>query len=98
MRRRLVFALVALAAGAVVVMAGVVVRNVAFPGHGKLSIAAGAERSMPQPGEQGEDLDGPSGYWSTRLTYPTGRFNPDWVRRAVAQDARIKRAAWIGHR
>ena len=35
-------------------------------------------------------------YWNHRLTYPTGNFNPEWVRRAVQQDARIKRAIPAG--
>ena len=26
------------------------------------------------------------GYWATRQTYPTGRFDPEWVRQASAQD------------
>jgi hypothetical protein len=30
-------------------------------------------------------------YWSDRLTYPTGRFNPAWLRRAAAQDALVER-------
>jgi hypothetical protein len=28
-------------------------------------------------------------YWNTRLTYPTGRFNPQWVRNAAKQHARM---------
>jgi len=28
-------------------------------------------------------------YWQDRLTYPTGRFDPAWVRAAAAQHARM---------
>jgi uncharacterized repeat protein (TIGR01451 family) len=31
-------------------------------------------------------------YWATRMTYPTGRFDPAWVREALEQDSRIERA------
>ena len=39
----------------------------------------------------GEKLLEQEGYWLTRHSYPTGRFNPEWVRRAVEQDSRILR-------
>src|SRR4051812_12886962 len=29
--------------------------------------------------------------WHNRLTYPTGRFDPAWVRAAAAQDAQMAR-------
>src|SRR5947208_10374719 len=35
-------------------------------------------------------------YWQNRLTYPTGRFDPTWVRVAAAQDARIARGVPAG--
>ena len=31
-------------------------------------------------------------YWADRVGYPTGRFDPAWVREAIAQDATIERA------
>jgi Carboxypeptidase regulatory-like domain len=31
-------------------------------------------------------------FWMDRLTYPTGRFDPKWVRRAAAQDRKTERA------
>jgi len=40
-------------------------------------------------GERGEQFAAMDSYWNDRLTYPTGRFNPAWLRRAVRQDARI---------
>ena len=50
-------------------------------------------RYMPVPGGnlQGEaaGLAQLEQYWHDRLTYPTGRFNPAWVRAAAAQHARM---------
>src|SRR5438477_1846843 len=57
-------------------------------------------RYMPVPGN---DLQGEAArlaelelYWQNRLTYPTGRFDPTWVRVAAAQDARIARGVPAG--
>src|SRR5438874_973394 len=57
-------------------------------------------RYMPVPGG---DLQGEAArlaelelYWQNRLTYPTGRFDPTWVRVAAAQDARIARGIPAG--
>ena len=36
------------------------------------------------------------GFWTDRLTYPTGRFDPAWLRRAVEQDAGIERGVPAG--
>ena len=48
---------------------------------------------MPVPGGnlQGEaaGLAQLEQYWHDRLTYPTGRFDPAWVRAAAAQHARM---------
>ena len=49
-------------------------------------------RDMPVPGQSGkesEDLAKLERYWSDRVTYPTGRFNPAWLRNAAAQHARM---------
>ena len=35
-------------------------------------------------------------YWATRLTYPTGEFDPAWVREALRQDTLIERAIPAG--
>jgi hypothetical protein len=52
-------------------------------------------RFLPIPnGEAGEEAQALSALeqqWNDRLTYPTGRFNPGWVRRAAAQDAKVER-------
>src|SRR5437667_9204590 len=57
-------------------------------------------RYMPVPGDdvQGEAarLAELEHYWHDRLTYPTGRFDPAWVRVAAAQDARIARGIPVG--
>jgi uncharacterized repeat protein (TIGR01451 family) len=35
-------------------------------------------------------------YWADRLTYPTGRFDPEWVRDALKEDAAIERGVPTG--
>src|SRR5689334_21950588 len=51
------------------------------------------ERYMPAPGQrpesEGADLGRLELYWNDRLTYPTGRFDPRWLRAAAAQHARL---------
>src|SRR5450432_1006343 len=54
------------------------------------------ERYMPVPGGDPDDLDGMEIDWNNRLTYPTGRFDPAWVRQAAAQDASIARSTPLG--
>ncbi|MDQ6939042.1 MAG: hypothetical protein M3119_02685, partial [Verrucomicrobiota bacterium] len=51
---------------------------------------------MPVLGSDREDLGRLELDWSNRLTYPTGNFNPEWVRRAAAQDAAIERGIPTG--
>src|ERR1041384_8000146 len=50
-------------------------------------------RYMPVPGEnpRGEaaGLEQLEQYWRDRLTFPTGRFDPAWLRAAAAQHARM---------
>src|SRR5438477_351299 len=57
-------------------------------------------RYMPVPGGNLQDeaarLAELELYWRDRLTYPTGRFDPAWVRVAAAQDARIARGVPAG--
>ncbi|MDQ2868342.1 MAG: hypothetical protein M3R59_08030 [Verrucomicrobiota bacterium] len=45
---------------------------------------------MPVAGERFEDLDRLETEWNNRVTYPTGNFDPAWIRAAADQDARIK--------
>src|SRR5438552_10888589 len=58
------------------------------------------DRYMPVPGN---DLQGEAArlaeleqYWQDRLTYPTGRFDPAWVRAAAAQHARMASGIPVG--
>ena len=50
-------------------------------------------RYMPVPGKRPEteaaDLGRLEQFWNDRLTYPTGRFDPKWLRAAAAQHARL---------
>src|SRR3954471_1652053 len=56
--------------------------------HGGAS-APEPERYMPGPGGEPEDLEAMELDWHNRLTYPTGRFDPSWVRQAAAQNSRL---------
>src|SRR6266481_1173265 len=51
------------------------------------------DRYMPVPGTNSRDeatrLAELEQYWQDRLTYPTGRFDPAWLRAAAAQHARM---------
>src|SRR5260370_10147904 len=55
--------------------------------------AAEPERYMPVPGAKGQSeaagLAQLEQYCHDRLTYPTGRLDPAWVRAAVAQHERM---------
>src|SRR5881394_3620360 len=55
--------------------------------------ASEPERYMPVPGAKGQSeaagLEQLEQYWHDRLTFPTGRFDPAWVRAAAAQHARM---------
>src|SRR6187399_2716505 len=55
--------------------------------------ASEPDRYMPVPGAKGQSeaagLEQLEQYWHDRLTFPTGRFDPAWVRAAVAQHDRM---------
>ncbi len=51
---------------------------------------------MPVPGGEADDLDRLEEEWNIRLTYPTGVFNPEWLRLAAAADALIPRSVPLG--
>ena len=53
-------------------------------------------RYMPVAGERGEDLNEMEEAWNARLTYPTGVFDPAWVRAAAVQDSMVPRAVPAG--
>lgn len=55
-----------------------------------------AERYLPVPGGNPDDLDRIEAEWNNRLTYPTGVFDPAWVRQAAAADARVARSVPFG--
>src|SRR5579864_8028549 len=53
-------------------------------------------RYMPVQGERGEELNRIEEEWYNRVTYPTGVFDPAWVRHAAVQDSVIQRAIPAG--
>src|SRR5438034_10218353 len=61
--------------------------------EGPVQPASEPERYMPVPGtgsqSEAAGLAQLEQYWHDRLTYPTGRFDPAWVRAAAAQHARM---------
>jgi hypothetical protein len=61
--------------------------------EGAVRRASEPERYMPVPGgKSGDEARGLAEleqYWHNRLTFPTGRFDPAWVRAAAAQHARM---------
>src|SRR6266446_4025374 len=54
------------------------------------------QRYMPVPGGEVDDLDRMEAEWNNRLTYPTGIFDPEWLRLAAAADALIPRGIPAG--
>ena len=54
------------------------------------------QRYMPVPGGKADDLDLLESEWHNRLTYPTGRFDPSWLRLAAAKDKLVPRGVPIG--
>src|SRR5436853_2532695 len=53
-------------------------------------------RNMPVQGERGEELNRMEEEWNNRLTYPTGLFNPAWMRVAADADSLITSAVPAG--
>jgi hypothetical protein len=70
--------------------------------HGKTpfheSAAEQPERDMPVPGGESEAsaLGRLEQFWNDRLTYPTGKFDPAWLRAAAAQHDRMQSARPAG--
>src|SRR5437588_9266804 len=58
-------------------------------------------RDMPtlglDPGSEAKDLDRLEQFWNDRLTYPTGIFNPAWVRAAAIQHRLLPAALPAGN-
>lgn len=46
-------------------------------------------RYMPTLGGDADDLDRMEAEWNNRVTYPTGNFDPEWLRNAAAQDSLV---------
>jgi len=85
----------------IVVCAVALIALVAGSRHwtGAPASSAAPARYLPVPGgEKGEQFAALDAYWNDRLTYPTGRFNPAWLRNAARQDARIVSRAPSGPR
>src|SRR4029453_2044009 len=71
---------------------GVAAVVLAVPSHhaSKGVASPSAAAYMPVPGSaKGEQLAPMAPYGKDRLTYPTGHFNPAWLRAAKRQDARV---------
>src|ERR1051326_1881856 len=58
--------------------------------------SAELQRDMPVRGGKADDLDQIEEEWSNRLTYPTGVFDPQWLRLAAVKDSLITRAIPAG--
>ena len=77
--------------------------SLAIFGFAGVSLPPAAEiderlRDMPVPGGKADDLERMQMEWHNRVTYPTGRFNPEWIRRAAEHDLQIARAVPAGLR
>src|SRR5438045_3599931 len=62
----------------------------------RAAAVSSAPRYMPIPGSDPDDLDRMEAEWNNRLTYPTGIFDPAWVRQAAAVDKSILRSVPFG--
>ncbi|MDQ3930881.1 MAG: hypothetical protein M3328_17260, partial [Chloroflexota bacterium] len=63
------------------------------PDQSTSGLAQGGERltiEMGDTGDESEDLQSLQDYWLTRVTYPTGKFQTQWLVDAAKQDANIK--------
>src|SRR6266850_5260041 len=65
-------------------------------GERERGMVDGLGRYMPIPGGTADDLNRMEEEWNNRLTYPTGIFNPAWVRLAAVQDSAITTAIPAG--
>src|SRR3984893_8588227 len=72
------------------------VSNSANPRNHNDAIQMSQLRYMPEPGGKADDFDRMEAEWNIRLTYPTGIFNPAWLRLAAAKDALIPRGIPAG--
>jgi hypothetical protein len=79
---------------------GLVLTVVAFQLPAERSRRADIQRDLPTLGEdpqrEAADLSLLEQYWSDRVTYPTGNFDPAWMRQAANQDALVLRGSQSG--
>ncbi|HMA36326.1 MAG TPA: S-layer homology domain-containing protein [Chloroflexia bacterium] len=91
MTKRSVLGLLGLALLAALGLAAAAVARPPAPAVGPPAAAPDAERGGP-PADLAADGPGPqaaAAYWRDRYTYPTGRYDPAWLRAAAAQDRRV---------
>jgi hypothetical protein len=69
---------------------------------GSTLAAAQPARDLPVPSgdkrEEAASLGQLEQFWFDRLTFPTGHFNPAWVRAAAREHARMPKGMPFGHR
>ncbi len=80
----------------ILLSAGICLATLAFQDSPR--VPPTSARYLPVPGGERDDLDRLEAEWNNRLTYPTGLFDPAWVRAAAAADARIARSVPFGVR
>src|SRR6185437_3413293 len=59
-------------------------------------VSAETEFSGTDPLTDGERLIDQESYWMHRLTYPTGNYSPEWLRKAAADDSKVARGVPSG--
>jgi len=92
---RALLALVLCAVGAVLATVSFVPPAGSSGGEGR-KYTSRLERDMPVPGGKADDLDRMEAEWNIRLTYPTGVFDPTWLRLAAQADALIPNGIPLG--
>lgn len=87
--------------GLVLGLSGIALASVALKPTAPHQVAEERFRTIPTLGEDGGDeavnLGRLEQWWNDRLTYPTGRFNPAWLRAAVAQHDKMQKAIPAGN-
>src|SRR4028119_174809 len=69
------------------------------PDQGASSLAQGGERltiEIGDTGDESQELQSLEDYWLTRLTYPTGDFETQWLLDAAKQDENITESVPFG--
>lgn len=88
-------------AGLMLSVLGLLLAVVALKPHSDLQSSDQPLPDMPtlggDPANEPRDLGRLEQYWNDRLTYPTGKFDPSWVRAAAAQHALMPIAVPAGN-